>query len=136
MIPHASVPAPSFGSLISHLSPYFDEAPPPPQNLVHSVQLRVLLPFAQTSNSGSRARIPRLLSLATYTMAITNVIPYIKAEILVDNVALQEYPDDEEQTSTGVITKYIEVRSGAEFVIRYRLGKKPEHDMRVDFLLD
>lgn len=69
-------------------------------------------------------------------MAITDTVPHIKAEILVDNVALQEYEDDEERTSVGTVAKYIEVKSGAEFVIRYRFDQKPEHDVRVDFLLD
>jgi hypothetical protein len=69
-------------------------------------------------------------------MAVTHIPPHIKAQILVDDIALQEHEDDEEQTSVSAVTAYIEVRSGAEFAIRYRLDEKPEHDISVDFLLD
>lgn len=69
-------------------------------------------------------------------MAVTKTAPKIKAEILVNNVALEEYEDDEEQTSVSTVMKYIEARSGAEFAISYRFDEKPSHHVMIRFLLD
>jgi hypothetical protein len=70
------------------------------------------------------------------TMAITETIPIIRTDILVDTVVLEEYEDDEEQPTTAKITKYIEAKLGADLAIRYRVCQKPKVDFQIDFLLD
>jgi hypothetical protein len=70
-------------------------------------------------------------------MAITDTFPAIKAEILVNEVALQEYDDGEDNSNSGTtVTKYIEAVSGAEFAICDKIDQKPKYEVRVDFFLD
>jgi hypothetical protein len=69
-------------------------------------------------------------------MAVTQDNPSIKASIVVNGVALQEYDDDEGQAESTAVTKYVEAITGAEFAIQYRFDKKPKHHVRVNFLLD
>jgi hypothetical protein len=57
-------------------------------------------------------------------MAITTDYPGIKVEVRVQEVALQEYDDDEEQSSGTAITKYIEATSGATFDLRFEITPK------------
>ncbi|KAF2025121.1 hypothetical protein EK21DRAFT_77178 [Setomelanomma holmii] len=69
-------------------------------------------------------------------MAITKAFPRIKADILIDSAALQEYDDDEEPSSDVVMTKYIEATSGAEFAIRCQFHARPQYDILTRVLLD
>lgn len=70
-------------------------------------------------------------------MAITDTSPPVEVEILVNDVALQEYNDDDDDSvSAHTVVKYIEAVSGAEFAVRYRLDPKPSHDVSVDISLD
>lgn len=70
-------------------------------------------------------------------MTITSKIPRITTEVLVDSVALPQYEDEEENhASVAMVTKYIEAKSGADFVIRYSFEEKPQYDVRVDVHLD
>jgi hypothetical protein len=50
-------------------------------------------------------------------MAILDAYPGLKTEITVDAAPLAEYNDEEAETSPTETTKYIEARSGSEFVI-------------------
>ncbi|KAF1850027.1 uncharacterized protein K460DRAFT_326501 [Cucurbitaria berberidis CBS 394.84] len=50
-------------------------------------------------------------------MAVLDDVPGLKAEVIVDGRPLREYDDDEE-TSSKAVTKYVEAQSGAEFAIR------------------
>ena len=50
-------------------------------------------------------------------MAILDAYPGLKTEITVDAAPLAEYNDEEAETSPTETTKYIEARSGPEFVI-------------------
>jgi hypothetical protein len=93
-----------------------------------AVSLRFRLRITQT--------IFCLFSLTSCSMAITNITPFIKVDILVNDVVLETYEDDEERTDENTVSKYIESISGADFSIRYRLDKKPDYDMAVDFFLD
>ena len=52
-------------------------------------------------------------------MAILRDQPGLKVEILVDGGPLQEYDDEDEEVVPTVVTKYIEVKSGVNFTIRY-----------------
>lgn len=70
-------------------------------------------------------------------MAITDTFPAAEAEILVNEVALQEYFDDEDaSTSDRTVVRYIEAVSGADFTIRYKIDSKPKFDVTVDIYLD
>jgi hypothetical protein len=51
-------------------------------------------------------------------MAVTKAYPRIKAKILVNEVALQEYEDDEVPATDGAVTKYVEAITGADFAVR------------------
>ncbi|CAN9441428.1 unnamed protein product [Alternaria alternata] len=57
-------------------------------------------------------------------MAITTDYPGIKVEVRVAEVALQEYDDDEAESSTNAATKYIEATSGSTFDIRFEMTPK------------
>lgn len=50
-------------------------------------------------------------------MAVLDAYPGLTTEITVDKQPLTEYIDDEGEVSPTEATKYIEARSGAEFVI-------------------
>lgn len=61
-------------------------------------------------------------------MAIVSAVPGLKVTIEIDNVALPEYPyEDEDEASaaadgfSNTVTKYLEVPSGAEFSVRWLL---------------
>ncbi|KAF1921825.1 hypothetical protein BDU57DRAFT_545226 [Ampelomyces quisqualis] len=70
-------------------------------------------------------------------MATTTKIPKVKVDVLVDNIALQQYEDDEEgQVSPATVTKYIEAQSGAEFVLRNVFDEKPKYDVKVRVYMD
>lgn len=70
-------------------------------------------------------------------MAKPNKIPKVKVDILVDDVPLQQYEDEEEdQGSPDKVTKYVEAKSGAEFVVCYKFEETPQYDVRVDVHLD
>jgi hypothetical protein len=51
-------------------------------------------------------------------MAVHDDCPGLTAEILVGDEPLKEYKDAEEEETPKTTTRYIECRSGAEFVIR------------------
>ncbi|RYN51351.1 hypothetical protein AA0114_g5522 [Alternaria tenuissima] len=57
-------------------------------------------------------------------MAITTDYPGIKVEVRVAEAALQEYDDDEAESSTNAATKYIEATSGSTFDIRFEMTPK------------
>ena len=70
-------------------------------------------------------------------MAITNAYPRIKAEIVVNGVALEEYEDDEVAATPAAVTKYVEVTSGADFAVRVQItpaftGRSMLFDVYVD----
>lgn len=78
-----------------------------------------------------------LASCSDTNIAITDTSPPVEVEILVNDVALQEYNDDDDDSvSAHTVVKYIEAVSGAEFAVRYRLDPKPSHDVSVDISLD
>lgn len=55
-------------------------------------------------------------------MAVLDAHPGLATEIIVNNVPLTEYRDDEAEESPQKVTKYIEASSGAEFVITTTLN--------------
>ncbi|RYO18240.1 hypothetical protein AA0121_g5095 [Alternaria tenuissima] len=57
-------------------------------------------------------------------MAITTDYPGIKVEVRVAEAVLQEYDDDEAESSTNAATKYIEATSGLTFDIRFEMTPK------------
>lgn len=57
-------------------------------------------------------------------MAITTDYPGIKVEVRVAEAVLQEYDDDEAESSTNTATKYIEATSGLTFDIRFEMTPK------------
>ena len=57
-------------------------------------------------------------------MAITTDYPGIKVEVRVAEAVLQEYDDDEAESSTNAATKYIEATSGSTFDIRFEMTPK------------
>lgn len=62
--------------------------------------------------------------------ALNDKIPKIKVDILVDNVAIQQYEDDEEnQGSPDSVTKYTEAKSGAEFAVQHRFSRRNRNMM-------
>ncbi|KAF2127324.1 hypothetical protein P153DRAFT_433116 [Dothidotthia symphoricarpi CBS 119687] len=70
-------------------------------------------------------------------MAIVEAFPRLKAEIVVNSSALEEYEDDEEQASSNMVTKYIEVQSGSEFAIKCTLTRPgPGCTLVLQFYLD
>ncbi|KAL1797330.1 hypothetical protein ACET3X_003936 [Alternaria dauci] len=70
-------------------------------------------------------------------MAITTDYPGIKVEVRVDQVALQEYDDDEAESSTNTMSKYIEATSGSEFDIRFEITPKwPDHSVSFTSYID
>jgi hypothetical protein len=107
---------------------------------VSSTDLSITPWSAPTVSLRSRLRISQtifcLLSLAPCSMAITNITPFIKVDILVNDVVLETYEDDEDRKDENTVSKYIEAISGADFAIRYRLDKKPDYDMVIEFFLD
>lgn len=57
-------------------------------------------------------------------MAVLDAYPGLTTEIIVDRAPLPEHNDKEAKTSPTETTKYIEARSGSEFVIKTSL-KEP-----------
>lgn len=56
-------------------------------------------------------------------MAVTKAYPRLKIEILVSDIPLEEFNDEDEQVSPNTTTKFIESQSGVEFEIRSSLSK-------------
>ena len=56
-------------------------------------------------------------------MAITKNYPKLKLEIVVNDIALEELNDEDEQTTPNTVTKYIESCSGSRFVIKLHTYK-------------
>jgi hypothetical protein len=55
-------------------------------------------------------------------MAIHQDHPGLTVEIMANGEPLQEYDDASEEKVPGEVTKYIEARSGVEFMIRYKFA--------------
>jgi hypothetical protein len=70
-------------------------------------------------------------------MTIVEAFPWIKAEIVLDEVALQEYEDYEEHATPATGTKYVEAKSGADFAIRVHITPPwPGQSMLFDIYID
>lgn len=57
-------------------------------------------------------------------MAVLDAYPGLTTEITVNKEPLTEYDDDESETSPTEVTKYVEARTGADFVIK-TIFRKP-----------
>ena len=62
----------------------------------------------------------------------------VEGHILVNNAALKEYDDDENEDTPNSVAKYIEAVSDASFTIEYAFTEtlKPKHDVVVWVSLD
>lgn len=58
------------------------------------------------------------ISTARSNMAVLDAFPGLTTEIIVNKVPLAKFHDDETEASPTENTKYIEARSGSEFMIR------------------
>ena len=70
-------------------------------------------------------------------MAVLDECPGLKVDIAVNNLPLQEW-DDEEESSPGTVTKYVEAQSGAEFEIRWSFSTpfSDEYGVQATILVD
>lgn len=70
-------------------------------------------------------------------MAITKAHPSIKVEVISQGAPLREYDDDEGETSSATVTKYIEAQSGADFAVHFELQRPfPVHPVKLKLYLD
>jgi hypothetical protein len=70
-------------------------------------------------------------------MAITESHPRLKLTISIDNVALEEYTDEDEELQPDVVVKYIEAVSGPEFSIDCELSLPwPHQSLMLDVIVD
>ena len=74
-------------------------------------------------------------------MAVLTEHPRVRARVKCERKTLQEYDaddaDEEDTPSTNAITKYIEAKSGAEFVVELELQRPfPIHPILITLFLD
>jgi hypothetical protein len=70
-------------------------------------------------------------------MAVLDAYPSIKVQIEVNGAPLQEYGDDEEDSTPGTVVKYIEAITGAEFEIVCEITPRwPVCDILFKFFVD
>lgn len=70
-------------------------------------------------------------------MAIIQAYPRLKVEIVIDNVPLEEFDDEDDPASRTTVTKYIESQSGAHYAIKCLLTQPwPGASVLLDFYLD
>jgi hypothetical protein len=70
-------------------------------------------------------------------MAVLDAYPSIKVQIEANGAPLQEYDNDEEDSTPGAIVKYVEAISGAEFQIVHEITPRwPLHDILFQYCVD
>lgn len=70
-------------------------------------------------------------------MAVTKSHPRLKVSISIDNVAVEEHIDDDEEQKPDAVVKYIEAISGAEFSVDCELSPPwPHHSLLLDIYID
>ncbi len=69
-------------------------------------------------HKNSLASLELVKNSTAFVMAILPSHPGIKVSIVCNGAALQEYDDEDDETQTHVVSKYIEAVSGAEFGIK------------------
>ena len=71
-------------------------------------------------------------------MAITKAYSKLKVQVFVEGAPLEEYADDDDETSDVQVTRYIEAASGDNFEIRYSFAPvfNIRHDIRLDLRID
>lgn len=70
-------------------------------------------------------------------MAITQENPKIEVYVNCNGVRLQEFDEDDGESSTTAVTKYIEAKSGAEFAVQVEVHQPfPRYAMIVKLYID
>ena len=80
-------------------------------------------PGVYLPNLSQPCTLQNIAALITITMAVIEECPGVKAQVLVARRPLQEYDDEDEETVPNVTTKYIEARSGEEFVLKWTFSE-------------
>jgi hypothetical protein len=87
------------------------------------------------SSSAFTLVTPLCLTALTFVMAILPTCPGLTVDILVKDVPLQEYHDDESESELpNTVLRYIKAQSDVEFSIRYLSSRhlpRPEFSVRI-----
>jgi hypothetical protein len=70
-------------------------------------------------------------------MAVLDTYPSVKVQIKVNGAPLQEYDDDEEDSTPGTVVKYIEAITGTGFEIAHEITPRwPLYDILFKYFVD